>query len=479
MVTVKTPEEYIRGFPHKTLPRIDGEPTYASIRLLQKKLAANAATIKTTLGGGAHGYLALCLTPAAYATHSLTAFVPPINPGNAPIFPIRATSAAIAGIKATHDENLRRWEEYNAVMQALKNQLTAAVDEVYLKAIADPVTEYTNLNLMAMLHHLYDTYGKITEERLEKNRNEMTASYDVTLPIDSLFNRIEECSDFADAARSPFTQAQILSSAFLIIQKTGIFNKECRKWRKKDPHHKTWANFKVHFREAYDDYKEDLQMNTAGSAFNANAQEYTETAPMFQDSFEHLAAATAADRTAVANLTAANAKLSQELQSKNTNYTTLQRSMEKLQQQLAALQTSHQQPSQNNTNMQPQFQPPSMQFMPYHDAQQSYYGFFRPPGRGRRGRGRSRGRGRGWQAPAQQQFYQPQMQNQQNSSTFSTPQQTQVVPQQQQFQSYCWTHGVTNNPSHTSQTCRNPAQGHQQNATVTNMMGGNTFGLPY
>ena len=39
--------------------------------------------------------------------------------------------------------------------------------------------------------------------------------------------------------------------------------------------------------------------------------------------------------------------------------------------------------------------------------------------------------------------------------------------------SYCWTHGLTNNTSHTSKTCTRRAEGHNEEATIDNMLGGN------
>ncbi len=39
--------------------------------------------------------------------------------------------------------------------------------------------------------------------------------------------------------------------------------------------------------------------------------------------------------------------------------------------------------------------------------------------------------------------------------------------------SYCWTHGLTNNTSHTSKTCTKRAEGHNEAATIDNMLGGN------
>eukprot|EP00978_Attheya_sp_CCMP212_P026666 scaffold88199_cov40-Attheya_sp.AAC.1 len=40
--------------------------------------------------------------------------------------------------------------------------------------------------------------------------------------------------------------------------------------------------------------------------------------------------------------------------------------------------------------------------------------------------------------------------------------------------SYCWTHGTSNNSQHNSTTCQHPAENHQSAATVANKMGGST-----
>ena len=38
---------------------------------------------------------------------------------------------------------------------------------------------------------------------------------------------------------------------------------------------------------------------------------------------------------------------------------------------------------------------------------------------------------------------------------------------------YCWTHGGTINPFHTSQRCQRPAEGHVREATLEDRRGGN------
>jgi hypothetical protein len=38
---------------------------------------------------------------------------------------------------------------------------------------------------------------------------------------------------------------------------------------------------------------------------------------------------------------------------------------------------------------------------------------------------------------------------------------------------YCWSHGLGINKYHTSTSCKRPREGHQKQATITNMIGGN------
>ena len=150
--------------------------------------------------------------------------------------------------------------------------------------------------------------------------------------------------------------------------------------------------------------------------------------------------------------------------------------MEKLQAQLTAMQcqsasTPQQVPVFPQQNFMPQ--PQSFPSAPFYSASSR--------GQGCQGRDRIRGQGRQsffYQASYQHNF--PALTQQQPQLVQSSPPQFQAQPAQTfQMQTYCWTHGMTNNPSHTSQTCRNPAPGHQPGATLNNTMNGNTYGLPY
>jgi hypothetical protein len=78
-----TPVDYIQTyFKFQSLTRSVGKPTYESIKAVKEELKANAASVYTNRGGGAHGYLALVLTPASYANINGTIpFISPVHPG--------------------------------------------------------------------------------------------------------------------------------------------------------------------------------------------------------------------------------------------------------------------------------------------------------------------------------------------------------------------------------------------------------------
>jgi len=94
---------------------------------------------------------------------------------------------------------------------------------------------------------LYDTYVKITDYDLEENKEAMAVNYDVNLPIEKFFKRIKQCVQYAAAGNTPFTAAQVVSTAFRTIQKTGMFTDECKIWKRLPTLEKTWAQFKVDF----------------------------------------------------------------------------------------------------------------------------------------------------------------------------------------------------------------------------------------
>ena len=158
--TAQSVEDIRNSFPQITLRKIAGEPSYADIREIHNILKSNAASIPTTLGGGAHGHLGLVLGVATYLTVAGVAFTMPANPGAFPIFPTASTSAQINAITRTFNHNFKTYTEAKRTDTALKQQLTDAIDEIYIKEQRNQHTGYTSITTIELLTHLYDTYIK-------------------------------------------------------------------------------------------------------------------------------------------------------------------------------------------------------------------------------------------------------------------------------------------------------------------------------
>jgi hypothetical protein len=82
-----TVEEIINGFPNPVLPKIDNEPTFEDIQVTTRLLNANAISVPSMAGGGAHGYLGIIITQVEYAVISASPWVEHFNPKAIPIIP--------------------------------------------------------------------------------------------------------------------------------------------------------------------------------------------------------------------------------------------------------------------------------------------------------------------------------------------------------------------------------------------------------
>ena len=170
-LSITTVEKYIETFPIPTLTRIVGQPTYEQVKELNEELNANAASIVTTRGGGAHGYLAITVSPTIYATLTSTAFVAPTMPP--PVDPAGMTGPQIANANRIFNEQKAEFHSYINLQNALKKQLIAAVDPLFLRTIRQPYVGFANSTFRDMLQHLYKTHADISADDLDENDRKM------------------------------------------------------------------------------------------------------------------------------------------------------------------------------------------------------------------------------------------------------------------------------------------------------------------
>lgn len=99
---------------------------------------------------------------------------------------------------------------------------------MFISTLSDVHVGYANVITLQIITRMYITYAKITDGGLEDDKDTLSAMYDVNMPIETLYKRTEEYVQYAVAANTPFSDTQIVSSAFRVIQKTGMFVDDCK-----------------------------------------------------------------------------------------------------------------------------------------------------------------------------------------------------------------------------------------------------------
>jgi hypothetical protein len=408
-------------FQHKVLTRVHGQPTYDTLQTLSTEIKANAATVPSTLGGGSYGHLGLVLSADRYAT--LATAVPWISPANPGPFvpPAAGTAAQIEAAKDVWRELRLSFDLCQATEKALIAQIVDSIDQIYLRALLNRITGQYSTDIRAVLQHLFATHGKITPQQVKaKEMSTYNMHYDISQPVDTVFNTIDDLADLAEHALSPMTPQQMIDMAYVIFARQPILQQDLRLWNRRPVVDRTWANMLDHFRDAQSDLS---SLPNAGDVFHQQPPHQANSVATMADLVaQRLLDAMPADEPLLVPPPALDV----------ANVAFQQRDSALAAREAALLTQMTEMMSLLRTGL-----PPASNHQRTPRTSRS--------GRNGRANDRSGGRGRNT-APA--------------------------------ARAYCWSHGAC---AHPSSQCNNPLPGHQTSATFANMQGGNTsncFWLP-
>jgi hypothetical protein len=119
-MTASTPDELIAGFPHSSLPKVTGGPTFEDLKVIRRLLNTNAMSVSSYVGGGRHGQLSIIMTNKEYFAIAADVFPVPDNPGASPKVVVGMTAAVIAELTRLHREATHVYRTYHNVDQAIK-----------------------------------------------------------------------------------------------------------------------------------------------------------------------------------------------------------------------------------------------------------------------------------------------------------------------------------------------------------------------
>ena len=172
-------------------------------------------------------------------------------------------------VQSQHHEQLRLHNECHHAKQALRNEVIAAIDDSYLAALKKHQTNTITTPLYEVLEYLFCNYGRVTPAHLVHDEQQLTNwSYDPTLPIGLVFNKVDDLIDLVHTAGLIYSAQQILNFAYLLLNKTGKFTHGIRDWNRLQQDQKTWDNFQTHFSTEHHTLRESCELDTRHSLFD-------------------------------------------------------------------------------------------------------------------------------------------------------------------------------------------------------------------
>ena len=220
------------------MDKLHGQPTLDTLIHLLRQLKINVQSVPTTLGSGQLGYLALVLPEASFnAIPNSRPFVRPVHPGpfivTSPTAGIATktstltptiTAAVVTQQKANWDDKVRIYNDCQAVEQALRQQLVEAIDPTFLDALRNPYTYMVQSSIPAIMRHLQQSYGFLTDEELSDKEDALKSYiYDPVKTVDDVFNKITKQQELCILMNNPMPDKQQVSIAYKIFSRAHIF----------------------------------------------------------------------------------------------------------------------------------------------------------------------------------------------------------------------------------------------------------------
>jgi hypothetical protein len=364
------------------------------------------------------------LSPGLLHTTQVQPFAPP-NP---------ATAAQIEEAKDVWRKHKLTFELCQATEKALIAQIVDSIDSIYLRALLNRVTGQYSNSIRAVLAHLFTTHGKITPQQVKATEMAVyySMNYSIILPVDTVFNSIDDLADLAGHANSPLTPQQMIDLAFVILAKEPSHSTTGSPPLESQTHSRAHLGQHEaidHFREAQTDLS---SLPTAGGVYHQQPPHHANSAVTIADLVTQRLL-DAYPPTTEENIATASPN---EVANAHdvANAAVLQREASIASREAALL-----------------------------SQMQEMMSTFRAGNKNRNNRGSNRGNRNN-------------NSNHQGRTNDGNP--TGGRGRTQSPRSYCWTHGAC---AHSSAQCNTQTTGHQTTATFANMQGGSTnncFWLP-
>ena len=235
-----------------TAPSLAPRPSGTNIRTLTKYFVKKLASIPSNQSRD-HGYSGMIEQKEVYALKCNIPWQDAGDPG-----PHRKVDPQLntAGQNdATVEYNFSKgvFDSEQNIRRAVIAQLNQAVPAAYRRNKGGVGTrEYRATDdPKEILDDLRKVYGKLTPTEKTTMENQWNAMWNPQTPVENYFERMEDVYMLAIAHPPAYTEDQMVGKALTSVETCGLFQMALLEWNGFAPGNRNWAEFKVHFSEAY------------------------------------------------------------------------------------------------------------------------------------------------------------------------------------------------------------------------------------
>ena len=99
---------------------------------------------------------------------------------------------------------------------------------MFIHSLLHKYVGYSLTYTRTILDHVYTTYTNISSADLQENDDVFHTPYGINQPIETIFDSVENCGDYATAGNTSYSLEQVLGIAFQLVYQTGLFVDDCK-----------------------------------------------------------------------------------------------------------------------------------------------------------------------------------------------------------------------------------------------------------
>ena len=88
---------------------------------------------------------------------------------------------------------------------------------MFIRSLRHKCVGYGLTSTRTILEHIYTNYAIISSTDLQENNAVFRTPYDINQPIETLFDRVENCGDYAADRNTPYNLEQVLGIVFQLV----------------------------------------------------------------------------------------------------------------------------------------------------------------------------------------------------------------------------------------------------------------------